>query len=88
MESTAKLTTFVVFILIGARVFSLTFYAVDGHLWVEHLLVNLPGGPTGFLIVVNLLVFILAFFLDYFEPVSYTHLDVYKRQRLCRLPYA
>lgn len=67
MESTAKLTTFVVFILIGARVFSLTFYAVDGHLWVEHLLVNLPGGQIGFLVVVNLLVFVLAFFLDYFE---------------------
>ena len=67
MESTARLTTFVVFILIGARVFSLTFYGVDGHHWVEHLLVNLPGGQIGFLIVVNLLVFFLAFFLDYFE---------------------
>jgi TRAP-type mannitol/chloroaromatic compound transport system permease large subunit len=67
MDSTAKLTTFVVFILMGARVFSLTFYGVDGHLWVENLLVNLPGGQYGFLIVVNLLVFVLAFFLDYFE---------------------
>ena len=67
MEKTAKLTTFVLFILIGARVFSLTFYGVDGHLWVEHLLTNLPGGQIGFLIVVNLLVFVLAFFLDYFE---------------------
>lgn len=67
MEKTAKLTTFVLFILIGARVFSLTFYGVDGHLWVEHLLTTLPGGPIGFLIVVNLLVFVLAFFLDYFE---------------------
>ena len=67
MESTTKLTTFVVFILIGARVFSLTFYGVDGHLWVEHLLGNLPGGQFGFLIVVNILVFVLAFFLDYFE---------------------
>jgi TRAP-type mannitol/chloroaromatic compound transport system permease large subunit len=67
MDSTAKLTTFVVFILIGARIFSLTFYGVDGHIWVEQLLVNLPGGQYGFLIVVNLLVFVLAFFLDYFE---------------------
>ncbi|MBS1228009.1 MAG: dicarboxylate transporter, DctM subunit [Proteobacteria bacterium] len=67
MEKTAKLTTFVLFILIGARVFSLTFYGVDGHLWVEHLLTTLPGGQIGFLIVVNLLVFVLAFFLDYFE---------------------
>ena len=67
METTTKLTTFVVFILIGARVFSLTFYGVDGHHWVEHLLVSLPGGQIGFLIVVNILVFFLAFFLDYFE---------------------
>ena len=67
MNTTAKLTSFVVFILVGARVFSLTFYGVDGHLWVEHLLSGLPGGQLGFLIVVNLLVFLLAFFLDFFE---------------------
>jgi TRAP-type mannitol/chloroaromatic compound transport system permease large subunit len=67
MDSTAKLTTFVVFILIGARVFSLTFYGVNGHVWVEHLLIGLPGGQVGFLIVVNILVFVLAFFLDFFE---------------------
>jgi len=67
MESTAKLTAFVVFILVGARVFSLTFYGVDGHKWVEHLLSDLPGGQLGFLIVVNIVVFLLAFFLDFFE---------------------
>jgi TRAP-type mannitol/chloroaromatic compound transport system permease large subunit len=67
MNTTAKLTSFVVFILVGARVFSLTFYGVDGHLWVEHLLSGLPGGQVGFLIVVNLLIFVLAFFLDFFE---------------------
>jgi tripartite ATP-independent transporter DctM subunit len=67
MDATAKLTSFVVFILVGSRVFSLTFYGVDGNLWVEHLLLHLPGGQLGFLIVVNLLVFVLAFFLDFFE---------------------
>jgi len=67
MASTARLTAFAVFILVGARVFSLAFYGVNGHLWVEHLLTGLPGGETGFLIVVNILVFVLAFFLDYFE---------------------
>ena len=66
-ESTAKLSAFVVFILIGARVFSLTFYGVSGHIWVEHLLTSLPGGQTGFLIFVNAFVFVLAFFLDFFE---------------------
>ncbi len=67
MEATLKLSCFVVFILLGATVFSLTFQAVDGSVWVEHLLTGLPGGQLGFLIVVNLLVFFLAFFLDFFE---------------------
>ncbi|MDK9715852.1 MAG: TRAP transporter large permease subunit [Sulfuritalea sp.] len=67
MDSTMKLACFVVFILLGATVFSLTFQAVDGSVWVEHLLTGLPGGQLGFLIVVNVLVFFLAFFLDFFE---------------------
>ena len=67
LASTTRLSAFVMFILIGARVFSLTFYGVNGHIWVEHLLSAAPGGEIGFLIVVNLLVFVLAFFLDFFE---------------------
>ena len=55
------------FILIGATVFSFTFNAADGHIWVEHLFAKLPGGAMGFLIVVNLLVFILGCFIDFFE---------------------
>ena len=67
MGTTARLTTFVLFILVGARIFSLAFYGVDGHLWVEHLFDKLPGGQLGFLIFVNVLIFVLAFFLDFFE---------------------
>ena len=67
MTATAKVTSFVIFILIGSSVFSLVFRGVNGDLWVEHLLLDLPGGQLGFLIVVNILVFLLAFFLDYFE---------------------
>ena len=67
MDSTMKLTSFVVFILIGSTVFSLVFRGVNGDLWVEQLLTQLPGGALGFLVVVNLLVFTLAFFLDFFE---------------------
>jgi tripartite ATP-independent transporter DctM subunit len=67
MDTTTRLSSFVLFILIGSTVFGLIFRAVDGDLWVEHLLTALPGGPLGFLIVVNLLVFVLAFFLDFFE---------------------
>ena len=67
MSGTMRLTAMVVFILIGSRVFSQVFQGVDGAIWVEHLLTGLPGGQTGFLIVVNIFVFFLAFFLDFFE---------------------
>ena len=67
MDSTAKLTSFVVFILVGSTLFGLVFRGVNGDLWVEHLLLDLPGGALGFLIVVNIMVFLLAFFLDFFE---------------------
>jgi tripartite ATP-independent transporter DctM subunit len=67
MDTTLKLTTMVMFILVGSTVFSLTFRGVDGDLWVESLLLNLPGGIVGFLVFVNVFVFFLAFFLDYFE---------------------
>jgi TRAP-type mannitol/chloroaromatic compound transport system permease large subunit len=67
LENTAKLATFVMFILIGSTVFSFTFNAADGHIWVEHLFAGVPGGAWGFLIVVNLLVFILGMFIDFFE---------------------
>ena len=64
---TMRITAMVVFILIGSRVFSLVFQGVDGGRWIEHMLTGLPGGQTGFLIVVNIFIFFLAFFLDFFE---------------------
>ena len=67
LNSTTKLSSFVLFILIGATIFGLVFQGVDGPVWVEHLLTGLPGGQLGFLIVVNILIFVLAFFLDFFE---------------------
>ena len=67
LENTAKLASFVLFILIGSTVFSFTFNAADGHIWVEHLFHGMPGGAWGFLIVVNILVFILGCFIDFFE---------------------
>ncbi len=67
LDNTAKLSTFVLFILIGSTVFSFTFNAADGHIWVEHLFDKIPGGALGFLIVVNLLIFFLGFFIDFFE---------------------
>jgi TRAP-type mannitol/chloroaromatic compound transport system permease large subunit len=67
VEATATLSTFVMFILIGARVFGLTFYGVNGNIWIEELLLGLPGGEYGFLLVVTAIVFILGCFLDFFE---------------------
>ncbi len=67
MTGTMRITAMVVFILIGSRVFSLVFQGVDGGKWIEHMLTSLPGGQLGFLIVVNIFIFFLAFFLDFFE---------------------
>ena len=67
MTNTMRITAMVVFILIGSRTFSLVFQGVDGAIWIEHLLSSLPGGQIGFLLVVNVFVFFLAFFLDFFE---------------------
>jgi tripartite ATP-independent transporter DctM subunit len=67
MGGTMRITAMVVFILIGSRVFSLVFQGVDGGKWIEHMLSDLPGGQVGFLIVVNIFIFFLAFFLDFFE---------------------
>jgi TRAP-type mannitol/chloroaromatic compound transport system permease large subunit len=67
LDSTSRLCAFVLFILIGARVFALTFYGISGDRWVKELMLGLPGGETGFLIVVSIIVFILGCFLDFFE---------------------
>jgi tripartite ATP-independent transporter DctM subunit len=67
MGNTARISAMVIFILIGATVFSLVFQGVDGGLWIEHLLSHLPGGQTGFLIFTQVFIFFLAFFLDFFE---------------------
>ena len=66
-RSTARLTTMVIFLLIGSTLFALVFRGLDGDVWLEHLLTNLPGGLIGFLFVANLVIFLLGFFLDFFE---------------------
>jgi TRAP-type mannitol/chloroaromatic compound transport system permease large subunit len=67
LDATTRLSAFVMMILIGARVFGLTFYGINGNVWIEELLLALPGGEYGFLIVVTIIVFILGCFLDFFE---------------------
>jgi tripartite ATP-independent transporter DctM subunit len=67
MGTTMRITAMVVYILIGARVFSLVFQGVGGKIWIEDLLTSLPGGQIGFLLFVNIFIFVIAFFLDFFE---------------------
>ena len=67
LTSTMRITAMVVFILIGSRLFSLVFQGVDGAKWIEDMMSHLPGGQVGFLIAVNIFIFFLAFFLDFFE---------------------
>lgn len=67
MAMTMRITAMVIFILLGATVFSLSFQGLDGGLWVEHLLSHIPGGAVGFLLFVNVFIFFIAFFLDFFE---------------------
>ncbi|MGD8394964.1 MAG: TRAP transporter large permease subunit [Candidatus Eiseniibacteriota bacterium] len=64
---TSKLTAMVVFLLIGSTAFSLVFRGLYGDVWIEELLTNLPGGRVGLLVVANLSIFVLGFFIDFFE---------------------
>ncbi len=66
-EDTTKLTTMVVFLLIGSTAFALVFRGLFGDIWIEQMLGNLPGGVIGLLLVTNILVFVLGFFIDFFE---------------------
>ena len=67
MDATTKLTAMVMFLLIGSTAFALVFRGLNGDLWIEDLLTNLPGGVIGLLIVANLAIFLLGFFIDFFE---------------------
>lgn len=67
MDDTAKLTAMVMLLLIGSTAFALVFRGLYGDFWIEGILTNLPGGVAGLLIVANLAIFILGFFIDFFE---------------------
>ncbi len=67
VESTARLTCMIMMLLIGSTAFALVFRGINGDLWIEHLLTNLPGGKVGLIVVTNVAVFALGFFIDFFE---------------------
>ena len=67
LDATMRLTVMVMFLLIGSQAFSLVFRGLYGDFWIEGLLTNLPGGKVGLLVVANLTIFVLGFFIDFFE---------------------
>lgn len=66
-DATLRITSMVMMILIGSTAFSLVFRGLDGDRFMFDLLTNLPGGQLGFLFVSMLTVFLLGFFIDFFE---------------------
>jgi len=67
MSETTRLTSMVILLLIGSTAFALVFRGLYGDIWIEDLLTNLPGGKIGMLLVANLAIFVLGFFIDFFE---------------------
>jgi len=67
MHETMRLTSMVVLLLIGSTAFALVFRGLQGDVWIEELLTSLPGGRVGLLVVANLAIFSLGFFIDFFE---------------------
>lgn len=66
-DATMRITTMVMFILLGSTAFSLVFRGLGGDRFMANLLINIPGGTVGFLIVNMLVIFFLGFFIDFFE---------------------
>jgi tripartite ATP-independent transporter DctM subunit len=66
-QETTHLTAMVMLLLVGSTAFALVFRGLGGDLWIEALLTGLPGGKIGLLIVANLTIFALGFFIDFFE---------------------
>lgn len=67
VTSTARISSMVFMILIGASVFSLVFRGFGGDVLIEDLLTGLPGGVIGTMLVVMLVMFLLGFVLDFIE---------------------
>ncbi|MBX7059234.1 MAG: TRAP transporter large permease subunit [Leptospirales bacterium] len=69
LEGALRITAMVFMILIGASLFSLVFRGFEGDLMVETALSALPGGRWAALATVMLVIFLMGFFLDFFEIV-------------------
>ncbi|MCK5041309.1 MAG: TRAP transporter large permease subunit, partial [Sphingomonadales bacterium] len=67
MDSVLKVTVMIYAILIGAALFSLVFRGLGGDHYITQILTGMPGGTTGAIVIVMLVMFLLGFFLDFIE---------------------
>ena len=74
-QSALRISAMIFFILIAAQVFSVAFRGLNGEDIVQDTLALLPGGETGALIFLMLLLFVLGFFLEWIE-ISYIALPL------------
>jgi tripartite ATP-independent transporter DctM subunit len=66
-HATAVVSTVVLMILFCSSFFSLVFDALGGKVLITDLLLQLPGGKIAFLIVSNIVIFLLGVFLEFME---------------------
>tara|TARA_B100000700_G_C15045356_1_gene857612 strand:+ start:30 stop:668 length:639 start_codon:yes stop_codon:yes gene_type:complete len=66
-DETVRTTSMVIAILIGSTAFSLVFRGIGGDDLISNILLNLPGGKIGFMTFSMLIIFLLGFFIDFFE---------------------
>ncbi|MCP5406935.1 MAG: TRAP transporter large permease subunit [Chromatiaceae bacterium] len=67
LERTTKTSAFIFAIFLGATAFSVVLRGLGGDQVIEETLLGLDIGPTGVLIVVLTVTFLLGFFLDWVE---------------------
>jgi tripartite ATP-independent transporter DctM subunit len=75
MEATTRITSLAFIILVGANCFGLVFRGLNGDHLIQDFLKSLPLGPYGVLAVVMFVIFVLGFFIDFFE-ICFIHVPI------------
>ena len=75
MQTTTRITSLGFIILVGANCFGLVFRGLNGDHLIQELLKSLPFGPYGVLAVVMFVIFLLGFFIDFFE-ICFIHVPI------------
>jgi len=75
MRTTTRITSLGFIILVGANCFGLVFRGLNGDHLVQEFLAGLPFGPYGVLALVMAMIFVLGFFIDFFE-ICFIHVPI------------